>query len=76
MQSVQNVPLNVLPVVNKRHVQLLMPYLLLYLNVAVAFVVVVGRDRLNEDQELNGVKKAFVMCYKMPVAKCKEQNNI
>jgi hypothetical protein len=54
-----------------------MPYLLLYLNVAVAFVVVVvGRDRLNEDQELNGVKKAFVMCYKMPVAKCKEQNNI
>ena len=81
MWAAPNVPSNGLPVVNKRHVQLLMPYLLLLLNGAVDFVVaaavaavvavavVVERDRLNENQWLNDVKKAFAMCYKMPVAK-------
>ena len=63
--------------VNKLHVQLLMPSLLLDSNVAVAFVVVVrgmiGRDRLNEDQELNDAKRMFVTCYKMPVAKYREK---
>ena len=59
-QFVWNFPSNERPIEDKLHVQLLMPYLLLLLNAAV-LVVVVARDRLDEDREVNDAKKLFVM---------------
>lgn len=63
-RSVWNSPSNVRLSVDRLRVQLLMPYLMLLLNVA----VVVALDRLSENQYWCGVKKVFVMLYKVPIA--------
>lgn len=63
-RSVWNSPSNVRLSVDRLRVQLLMPYLMLLLSVA----VVVALDRLSENQYWCGVKKVFVMLYKVPIA--------